>query len=124
MLFGATGVSWFFGDGLTRLGWSVAALGVALAVWAGITMGHSLSPFPRPPRDAELVERGAFRFLRHPIYVGATLFFLGLSLVFSVYGVALTAVLAAFWVAKARLEERYLSERFPQYAEYRRRTLF
>jgi protein-S-isoprenylcysteine O-methyltransferase Ste14 len=124
LLFGATGVSWFFGDGLTRLGWSVAALGVALAVWAGITMGHSLSPFPRPPRDAELVERGPFRFLRHPIYVGATLFFLGLSLVFSVYGVALTAVLAAFWVAKARLEERYLSERFPQYAEYRRRTLF
>jgi len=124
LLFGATGVSWFFGDGLTRLGWSVAALGVALAVWAGITMGHSLSPFPRPPRDAELVERGPFRFVRHPIYVGATLFFLGLSLVFSVYGVALTAVLAAFWVAKARLEERYLSERFPQYAEYRRRTLF
>jgi len=124
LLFGATGVSWFFGDGLTRLGWSVAALGVALAVWAGITMGHSLSPFPRPPGDAELVERGPFRFLRHPIYVGATLFFLGLSLVFSVYGVALTAVLAAFWVAKARLEERYLSERFPQYAAYRRRTLF
>jgi protein-S-isoprenylcysteine O-methyltransferase Ste14 len=124
LLFAAVGGSWFFGDGLTRLGWVAAALGVALAVWAGITMGHSLSPFPRPPRDAELVRGGPFRFLRHPIYIGATLFFAGLSLVFSVYGLALTAVLALFWVAKARLEERHLSARFPEYAEYRRRTLF
>ena len=124
LLFAAVGASWFLGDGVTRLGWFIAAIGVALAGWAGIAMGHSLSPFPRPPHDAELVDHGPFRFLRHPIYVGATLFFLGLSLVFSVFGVALTAVLAAFWVAKARLEERHLSERFPQYAEYRRRTLF
>jgi protein-S-isoprenylcysteine O-methyltransferase Ste14 len=87
-------------------------------------MGSSLSAFPLPPPDAELVERGPYRFLRHPIYVGGVLFFGGLSLVFSVYALALTAVLAGFWVAKARLEERYLSERFPDYAAYRRRTLF
>lgn len=87
-------------------------------------MGKSLSPFPRPRRDAELVVSGPYRFLRHPIYVGGVLFFVGLSLVFSVYALALTAVLAAFWVAKARVEERHLSERFPGYADYRRRTLF
>jgi protein-S-isoprenylcysteine O-methyltransferase Ste14 len=116
--------SWFVGDGLTWLGWIVATLGLALAVWAGVTMGPSLSPFPRPPRDADLVDRGPYRYLRHPIYVGGALFFAGLSLVFSVYGLALTAVLGLFWVAKARLEERYLSARFPEYAEYRRRTLF
>jgi protein-S-isoprenylcysteine O-methyltransferase Ste14 len=108
---------------VTRLGWIVAAVGLALAIWAGVTMGSSLSPFPRPPRDAELVDRGPYRFLRHPIYVGGVLFFAGLSLVFSVYGLALTAVLAAFWVAKARLEERHLAERFPEYADYKRRTL-
>jgi protein-S-isoprenylcysteine O-methyltransferase Ste14 len=124
LLFAAIGVSWFFGGGLTPLGWVVAAIGVVIAVWAGITMGPSLSPFPRPPRDAELVQRGPFRRLRHPIYVGATLFFAGLSLVFSVYGLALTAVLAVFWIAKARVEERHLAARFPEYADYRRRTLF
>ena len=87
-------------------------------------MGSSLSPFPRPPRDAELVDRGPYRFLRHPIYVGGVLFFAGLSLVFSIYGLILTAVLAAFWVAKAQLEERHLTERFPGYVDYKRRTLF
>jgi protein-S-isoprenylcysteine O-methyltransferase Ste14 len=99
-------------------------VGFALTVWAAVTMGRSLSPFPRPPRDAELVETGPFRVLRHPIYVGGTLFFAGLSLVFSLYGLALTAVLAVFWVAKARLEERHLLARFPEYAAYRRRTWF
>jgi protein-S-isoprenylcysteine O-methyltransferase Ste14 len=102
----------------------VAAAGLVLAVWASVTMGRSLSPFPRPPRDAELVDRGPFRYLRHPIYVGGALLFAGISLVFSVYGLALTAVLAVFWIAKARLEERHLLERFPEYADYRRRTFF
>jgi protein-S-isoprenylcysteine O-methyltransferase Ste14 len=124
LLFLAIGASWFFGPGVTRLGFLLALLGVALAVWAGRTMGRSLSPFPRPPPDAELVDRGPYRFVRHPIYVGGTLFFAGLSLVFSVYGLALTVVLAAFWLAKSRLEERHLAERFPEYADYRRRTRF
>ena len=114
----------FVGDGVTRVGWIVAAAGLALGIWAGVTMGSSLSPFPRPPRHAELVDRGPYRFLRHPIYVGGFLFFAGLSLVFSVYALALTALLASFWVAKARLEERHLLARFPDYAAYRRRTLF
>ena len=117
-------MSLFFGPGVTELGWVVAALGLALAVWAGVTMGESLSPFPRPPRHGKLVQNGPFRYLRHPLYVGGALFFAGLSLVFSVYALGLTAVLAAFWFAKARLEERHLTARFPEYADYRRRTWF
>jgi protein-S-isoprenylcysteine O-methyltransferase Ste14 len=116
--------SLFVGPGVTRLGWLVAALGLAVVVWAGVTMGHSLSPFPRPPRDARLVDRGPYRYLRHPIYVGGVLFFAGLALVFSIYGLVLTGMLAVFWLAKARLEERHLLARFPEYADYRRRTLF
>jgi protein-S-isoprenylcysteine O-methyltransferase Ste14 len=124
VLFLLIAASWFVGDGVTPFGFLVAAVGLGLAAWAGITMGSSLSPFPRPPRGAALVERGPYRFLRHPIYVGGVLFFAGLSLVFSVYGLVLTAVLAVFWIAKARLEERHLLGRFPEYTDYRRRTLF
>jgi protein-S-isoprenylcysteine O-methyltransferase Ste14 len=124
LLFVAIGASWFFGPSVTRLGFVVALVGIVLAVWGGVAMGSSLSPFPRPPRHAGLVQRGPYRVLRHPIYLGGLLFFAGLSLALSAYGLALTAVLAAFWLAKARLEERLLAERFSEYAEYRRRTLF
>ena len=123
MLFAFIVASWFFGSGVTPFGFVVAAVGLALMIWAGVTMGRSLSPFPVPARHAELVDRGPYRLLRHPIYVGGFLLFAGLSLVLSIYGLLLSAVLGAFWIAKARLEERHLLERFPEYAEYRRRTL-
>jgi protein-S-isoprenylcysteine O-methyltransferase Ste14 len=89
----------------------------------GEELGSSLTPFPKPLREGELVETGPYRVLRHPIYVGGFLFFTGLSLAFSAWGLLLTAVLGVFWVAKARLEERLLLDRFPAYAEYKRRTL-
>ena len=124
VLFALILVSLFFGDGVTPLGWIVVAVGLALGIWAGRTMGDALTAFPRPARDAELVQRGPYRVVRHPIYLGGTLFFVGLGLVFSVYALALTAALAVLWVFKARHEERLLAERFPEYADYRRRTVF
>lgn len=87
-------------------------------------MGRSLTPFPTPPAHGRLVRSGPFRYVRHPIYVGGVLVFGGLSLVFSAWGLVLTGVLAVFWIAKARHEERLLLERFPDYAEYRRTTWF
>ena len=123
-LMAATAATWFVDDGVTRLGFVPAALGAGLAGWALRALGRSLSPYPTPPRDAELVARGPFRFLRHPTYVGGVLFFAGLSLVFSRWGLVATGVLAVFWFFKARAEERRLSARFPGYAEYRRRTWF
>jgi protein-S-isoprenylcysteine O-methyltransferase Ste14 len=124
VLFALIVASWFFGDGVTYAGFVLAAMGAALGAWSARALGSSLTPFPKPAPKGTLVQTGPFRVMRHPIYVGGVLFFAGLSLVFSVYGLALTAVLAVFWVFKARLEERLLAERFPEYVEYRRRTLF
>jgi protein-S-isoprenylcysteine O-methyltransferase Ste14 len=116
--------SWFVGPPVSRLGLVPIFLGIGLAVWAGRTLGRSLTPFPTPSAHARLVRGGPFRYVRHPTYVGGTLVFAGLSLVFSAWGLVLTGVLAIFWIAKARHEERLLLERFPEYAEYRRRTRF
>ena len=115
---------WLAGGGVTRLGFVVAALGVAVVVWAARALGPSLTPFPTPASRARLVTRGPFRLVRHPIYVGGTLVFAGLSLAFSAWALLGTGALALFWLAKARHEERLLLERFPEYADYRRRTPF
>jgi protein-S-isoprenylcysteine O-methyltransferase Ste14 len=107
---------------VTYLGLVLTGIGAALVAWSARELGSSLTPFPKPLPRGELVETGPYRVLRHPIYVGGVLFFAGLSLAFSAWGLVLTAVLAVFWVAKARLEERHLAARFPRYADYRRRT--
>ena len=117
-------MSWFFGPGVTRLGWIVALTGAVVVGAARWAMGRSFTVFPAPRPDGELVVEGPYSMMRHPMYVGGVFFFAGLSLVFSVWGLVLTGILALFWVAKARREERYLLERFRSYAAYRRRTWF
>jgi protein-S-isoprenylcysteine O-methyltransferase Ste14 len=97
--------------------------GVALVLWAHRSLGRAFSPFPRPPRDAERVEAGPYRFARHPMYGGGILVFAGLSLAFSITALALTAALAVLWRGKSAVEERMLVARFPEYDAYRRRTL-
>ena len=100
----------------------LALLGAVLAYVSGRRLGRSLTPFPRPKHGGELVERGPYRVVRHPIYGAGLLFFLGYSLFASVPALVLTAALAALWVRKAALEEEWLEERYPDYADYRRRT--
>jgi protein-S-isoprenylcysteine O-methyltransferase Ste14 len=109
-------------DWVRVLGIPVALIGAALAVWAGRTMGSSLTPFPRPRADGVLVEDGPFAIVRHPIYAAGTLFFLGFGLVASIPATVGTAALATLWHFKARVEERHLALRFSGYEDYRRRV--
>jgi len=96
--------------------------GVGFAIWAGRTLGSALTPYPLPSEEATLVERGPYGIVRHPIYVAGLLVFLGYGFLSSVPATAAVALLAVFWHLKAGVEERYLTERFPGYAEYARRV--
>jgi protein-S-isoprenylcysteine O-methyltransferase Ste14 len=107
-------VSWLFPprfpDGaLDLVGGALALAGVALAVWAYRALGAAFTPFPEP--RGQRVTWGPYRYLRHPMYGGGILFFAGMSLIFSVAGLVLTAALALLWWRKGRLEERLLAER-------------
>jgi protein-S-isoprenylcysteine O-methyltransferase Ste14 len=120
-------VSWHFPPhyhvvALHWAGVAVALTGVALFVWARRALGASFTIFPRPKPGARLVTDGPFALVRHPIYGGVILVFAGCSLAFSPWGLAATLVLVLLWSGKSRVEERHLSERFPAYAEYRRRV--
>ena len=88
-----------------------------------VTLGGSLSPLPKPLASAELVDRGIYRFIRHPIYTGLVLAALGGS-IYAVSPVALvfTLALAVVLDLKARREEIWLREHYPGYAAYSERT--
>ena len=108
--------------GLRVAGAGVALGGAVLALWAGRTLGRSLTPYPEPRARGELVEHGPFRFARHPIYGGVLVVFVGYVLATSVAALVPTAALAVLWLLKSREEERRLAARFPGYADYRRRV--
>jgi protein-S-isoprenylcysteine O-methyltransferase Ste14 len=88
-----------------------------------VTLGGSLSPLPKPLASAELIERGIYRSIRHPIYTGLILAALGGS-IYAVSPLALlfTLGLAVVLDLKARREEIWLRQQYAGYAGYSERT--
>ena len=97
--------------------------GVVLAFRGVVDLGGALTPLPRPRDDAELVETGAYAFVRHPIYGGLILLGFGWAIAqASIVAVALAVVLAGFLFVKSAREEAWLKQLFPAYAAYSART--
>ena len=103
-------------------GFLLILAGLGFGIRAGRTLGSALTPYPLPSERATLVEQGPYGLVRHPIYVAGVLVFLGYGLLASVPATAAVPLLALLWHFKAGVEEHHLSERFPGYAEYRRRV--
>jgi protein-S-isoprenylcysteine O-methyltransferase Ste14 len=98
--------------------------GALVLVLAGRALGSGFTPFPKPAEAGELVEDGPFAVVRHPIYSGGLLVAAGISLALSPWALVATGGLAVVWALKARVEERFLRERYPAYGEYSSRTRY
>ncbi len=106
------------------VGLALLIAGAAVAGAGAHALGRSLTPSVVPVEGGDLVERGAYRVVRHPIYLGVILALAGWGLLWGTWWSGLAAGVAALaWFdRKATAEERRLLERFPGYAAYRRRV--
>ncbi len=118
VLAGIVGPGWPGGSLVVVVGVLVALAGAAVAVSAARAHEGSLTPFPRPISGAALVESGPYRLVRHPIYSGGTLFFVGISFALSPAALVLTGALAIVWGLKAQVEEGFLRRSDPGYVAY------
>jgi protein-S-isoprenylcysteine O-methyltransferase Ste14 len=122
---GTVGPAW---EGSTRI--VTSAVGVALLAGGAILFSRgildlreNLTPLPHPRDGAHLVETGAYRLVRHPIYGGLIVGAGGWGLLTaSPSALASAIVLLLFFDLKSRREEAWLVERFPGYPAYRSRT--
>lgn len=105
------------------IGVALIALGSGLIVSGMVALGRNLAAVPRPKQGARLVERGPYRFVRHPMYAGAIAIAFGWAL--AVHG-SLSLVYAfaivVFLAIKAAREERWLREELVGYVDYERRV--
>ena len=104
-------------------GAALAAAGVCLAAAGMVKMGPALTALPCPEDRAVLLETGVYRLVRHPIYAGVITAAFGWALLVRgslTMGCALA--LGLLLDVKSREEERWLSARFPGYADYQRRV--
>jgi protein-S-isoprenylcysteine O-methyltransferase Ste14 len=109
---------------LEAAGLAVTVLGAAFAIWSRLTLGRNWSSVPQVKEEHELVVKGPYRIVRHPIYTGLILAVAGTGLALD-RGIGLfmlVLVFASYWL-KIRVEEKLMMETFPkEYPEYRRRV--
>jgi protein-S-isoprenylcysteine O-methyltransferase Ste14 len=76
-------------------------------------------------RGHQVISTGPYAFVRHPMYSGAVLYFLGIALLLgSWYAVAIAVVLIALFGLRAVWEENTLIAELPGYAAYAERVRY
>ena len=108
---------------LLWFGYGIFILGAVIALIAAINLGKNLTPLPKPKDDAELVQTGLYRLVRHPIYFGVIVLSLGWGLIQQTTLVWLyVVIIVIFFDIKSRKEEQWLQAKFFAYADYQGRV--
>ncbi len=96
--------------------------GAAIAVWARVVLGGNWSAVVTIKQDHQIIRRGPYAVVRHPIYSGTLLALLGTSFAYGeVRGLVGFVLLLSAWWMKSRMEETFLERQFgADYAQYKR----
>jgi protein-S-isoprenylcysteine O-methyltransferase Ste14 len=104
-------------DWITNL---LAAIGLVIVIWARLSLGRNIGFVPA---QRELVDTGAYAYVRHPVYT--SILFAHTAFVLHAYSPlnALLVGLGAFWFipVKSLVEEDFLHHD-PQYGAYMQRV--
>lgn len=105
---------------LRYLGLALFALGFLGMQWAEVTLARQFSIYVKLQKGHRLITKGLYRYIRHPRYLGITIFAAGVSLVFrSWLGLLLAAALLITLLLRIRSEEAMLRREFgPEWEAY------
>ncbi len=97
---------------------------VACLAGAACLVKSSHAVVSQGSRPSGLITTGAFKYVRHPLYLGSILFYLGLALgTFSLFSLVLWVAICIFYNYLASYEEKLLEARFGEsYRSYREKT--
>jgi len=115
---------WPHTQSVQATGLVLTILGCFFAVWARLTLGSNWSGLPKVKSGHELIVRGPYKLVRHPIYTGLLLALAGTAIAADRSVWILGLVLAAVsYAVKIRQEEGLMQETFPaEYPLYRQRV--
>ena len=106
------------------IGLGLTACGAAVALWARIFLGKNWSATVTVKQDHEIIRRGPYALVRHPMYSGFLLGMLGTAIAIGeVRGVLAIALAFLGWWLKLQTEEQFMTDQFgAEYVQYRKET--
>jgi protein-S-isoprenylcysteine O-methyltransferase Ste14 len=119
--------------GWSHMPWWGYALGYALLLvgFAGLAWAQAVNKFFDPSvriqtdRGHKVVDAGPYAIIRHPGYVFAFAFFLGIPLALgSLWGLIPAMIMSGFLVVRTVLEDRTLHNELSGYKEYAQRVRY
>jgi protein-S-isoprenylcysteine O-methyltransferase Ste14 len=111
-------------DWVLAAGSLICVLGLCVTLWARRTLAGNWSSDVAFKQGHELIRRGPYRFVRHPIYTGLLTMCLGTAVNIGAFrGWLALPLMAAALVIKLKKEEALLLQHFPdEYPAYRKQV--
>ena len=107
--------SWFKTIGLV-----LAIFGFIVVALALLQLNKNLSPFPTPKDSAILIQNGLYTWVRHPIYSGIIILFVGYGIYQdSFFKLVITMFVWVLFYFKTQYEELQLQRKFTEYRVYK-----
>jgi protein-S-isoprenylcysteine O-methyltransferase Ste14 len=137
--FGVASLLWFAVIGLDRrlqasdMPWALQALGLAMllastcfVMWVMHENSFAAAVVRlQTERGHRVIDSGPYAWVRHPMYSGAIVFFVGAALLLgSWWGVAMSLLFVVLFAIRAGIEERTLTAGLPDYADYAARVRY
>jgi protein-S-isoprenylcysteine O-methyltransferase Ste14 len=106
------------------LGVVITALGMAISIWARLSLGTNWSGTVTLKDDHELIRKGLYRRIRHPIYTGILVGVIGTGMIHGqLRDLLCFAILYVTFYFKAKREESFLYQEFgPGFTEHQSHT--
>ncbi len=98
--------------------------GLLFCLWARATLGRNWSGNITLKEEHELIVRGPYRLVRHPIYTGLFVMFLATAIVFGRFAgiIGTVLVFVSLWIKLSDEEQLMLKQFGDEYVAYQKRT--
>jgi len=116
---------WFFNtvQEIKYIALVLLGIGILIFIISLLQLNKNLSPFPSPKSNAQLIQNGIYKYIRHPIYTGLLLITFGFTLyIGSLFKFVVCIALFTLFYYKSLYEEQKLIAVFPDYLEYKKYT--
>jgi protein-S-isoprenylcysteine O-methyltransferase Ste14 len=110
---------------LVAIGGVLALIGMSGTLYCRSILGRFWTAETTVRPDHQVIERGPYGVVRHPIYLAVSVQYLGTAMVFPAWWLIVAVVIAVVaYGLKANLEDEFLTRTLVGYADYRRRVKY